>query len=278
MPKKKNTPTTPRRKRNPKPPKAARVEAVYTPDDRPRAICPTCFSLPSVSGRIYNESLSERKSRFGMSSTTKKVGRTRYTAAVMSYPCSNPDCFTEISVYTSYGETAPWKEAEKLRGKEAARFRAGDHDRKGVWSTSLASGEAVPVQQQDQVPAEPTPVAAGRAEDPPEPRKVRGRGSRKITTDPAPTFGEQLVEAVKEAVAVVKGEVKPARTTRFKDGKPEYEVHFEGPWMYIVHPVFAPAYPSGWTLDKTGRLKVRRGTAREGQVREFFKQRGVELP
>lgn len=55
------------------------------------------------------------------------------------------------------------------------------------------------------------------------------------------------------------------------------DFEIEGCWLYISAPDMEEEIPTSWTRDRNGRVKTRVGTAKESQIRNWFKGKGVDL-
>lgn len=122
-------------KRVPKP-KVVRVDAVYSPENRP--VCPRCFSRPSVTAR-YERSLSERG--FGIIVTDRIIeGGPVYS---FKYPCSNPECFTELFVYCTAALRQHASLMPRMDAASIKRWKTGAAGKDGIWRAGLVLVSAV---------------------------------------------------------------------------------------------------------------------------------------
>lgn len=154
-----------------------RVAAAFDPDGRP--ICPTCWSRPSVDGRIRNEQNAPRSGVWSLRIVDKEVrhdGRLFSYVSVCRYPCSNPECLTHIDVEWLGGTFgvqgyAHLLDKHQLKGEDAERYKAGYTDSKGIWH-----------------PEKPSTEEPLKADDPPKQKPSTGstKGERKAKESSAP--------------------------------------------------------------------------------------------
>lgn len=115
------------------------VEAAYAlgaVSGRPFAICPECWSRPSVSARV-KKSLFTREQNWTASVEDFKLGRGKGTmpTTVSRYPCSNPACLAVIQVRSPLKKTEgelPWVKKALLSKADQEAFHRGKMVR-DVW-------------------------------------------------------------------------------------------------------------------------------------------------
>lgn len=194
--------------------------AAYTPDEKPRAICPECWSRPSVSGRD-REASRDRSKGWTTTYNREVVQGVPLSVYTTQYPCSHPGCSVIIivkSVFSQAPVPLPWVEKGQLRGEDAVRYRAGttlaDRWIADTPEIQLPAEEApaeVPrrTRQRKDATAKPTPKAARGAATPVP--KPKSRGRKKPASPP--------VEAPVDAPARRHPEDKKPRKPRSDKGK-----------------------------------------------------------
>lgn len=110
-----------------KKPKAETLPAVRA-QGTSRAICPTCFSFPSVAKRLDRE---DRQRGWGLTKSERTMpdGTPIYE---MKYPCSNDECRTTI--VSSFPLTGPTPKLKELGKHEQARWLTGWYIEGGLWA------------------------------------------------------------------------------------------------------------------------------------------------
>jgi hypothetical protein len=122
-----------------KAPSRAKARACRYVPGHSSAICPDCWSRPSIKGRIELDTL---YNGWGVTLTdeTQIVDGTTYRVAKMFYPCSNPDCATIIETRWLFGPSTPITAGRLLTAAEAKAYKTGALDPALVWRD--ASGKA----------------------------------------------------------------------------------------------------------------------------------------
>lgn len=239
-----------------KPVPPVKLDAAYTPTGRAKAICPVCWSRPSVDGRRENYDRPHSKG-WSVTYEMRQIEGREIHVLKSQYPCSNKECNTIIVTRSTLAnitqEQSPWIVEHRLQGADAEAYDEGITTPQGVWTgIRFQRDEPKEEKRRNVATAKPILESAAKEAEPPVQATKRGRGRPPKAKAPPPR-----AESKKET--------------------PEWNVEYTGPWMYVDCPVFNLAYPAGWTLDAKGRVKVRMGTAREKQVRDFFLNRGVTL-
>lgn len=103
---------------------------------RPLAICPDCWSRPSIEGRRKLQS-NTRSTRWNLSVADMKWGKDVVKVTILQYPCSNPRCNTVIVVRSALHEGStlePWIKRALLNRTDTERYLAEGTDRSGRWN------------------------------------------------------------------------------------------------------------------------------------------------
>lgn len=128
----------------------AERDAVY---GNGRALCPVCYSLPSI---LRQDTLP--RNTYVKQMTEEIVEGRKQTVTISFYPCSNAHCPTAIRLKLVMESltAGPFKVAQALTGTALKRFNTGLHGTDGIWRG--ADGPIV-----KPPPPEPAPKPARRA-------------------------------------------------------------------------------------------------------------------
>jgi len=188
-----------------------RIDAYYNPEGY--AICPLCWSRPSVNGRIQRDAATRSKG-WGISFVEKIIryaGKTHTTAQQIKYPCSNPECLAEIVVEWAGMELGVEGHAhlQHLGDIDAEKYTGGHTDVKGVWHPTPAP-VIVPVQPTKRRRRQPVAVPEPPVEEPPVEVKRRRKGKEPV---PAPAPETPVVKRRRKAKEPVEVAPKVNRKT-----------------------------------------------------------------
>lgn len=162
---------------------------VSLPNGKVRAICPTCLSRPSLDAR--NALIASGKKGWRLQLEEVQIGREQVTTTVSKYPCSNPDCLTNIIIrhyLAERSDIAPWVKKNTLKAAEQRRYFDGVTGEDQIWREHEAAPSRrhrpAPVveeprrrKKKEEVVVEPPKKSAGAAK--PAAKKAAKKGARK---------------------------------------------------------------------------------------------------
>jgi hypothetical protein len=117
--------------------KREKVAVAYTPDGQP--VCPHCFSKPSVRLRVDRALAGRRGAKLHVSDERIEVNGTAIRVLRTLYPCANPECHTNLILYTAPSASvaddrlAAFRARRVLTPRQLQDYETGTHDSDGIW-------------------------------------------------------------------------------------------------------------------------------------------------